>query len=99
VKQVANLEFCEHVIDANGHATDIVLASTFNGFAISRDLGASWKTVSIKGYENHRVLHAKWLGHSEVLVQAVSSREEAALAKTVTLMVVNENGDVPPVTA
>jgi hypothetical protein len=94
VKTVANLEFCEHVTDAEGRATDMVLASTFNGFAISRDLGASWKAVKIKGYENHRVLHAKWLGRSEVLVQAVSSREEAALAKTVTLLVVSEDGDV-----
>jgi hypothetical protein len=94
VKALANLEFCEHVTDAQGRATDIVLASTFNGFAISRDLGESWKAVKIRGYESFRVLHAKWLGESEVLVQAVSSREEAARDKTVTLLVVNEDGDV-----
>jgi len=93
VKDIANLEFCEHVVDADGKATDIVLASTFNGFAISRDLGATWKPVTIKGYENFRVLHAKWLGHGEVFLQAVPSREEAARARTITLLVVNENGD------
>jgi hypothetical protein len=97
VKSLPNLEFCEHVTDAEGRATDMVLASTFNGFAISHDLGATWRATQIQGYEGFRVLHAKWLGNGEVLVQAVASLEEARRAKTITLLVVDEKGIVAAV--
>ncbi len=88
------LEFCEHVTDAAGCATGMIVASTFDGFAVSRDLGATWKFGKVKGYERHRVLHLKWLGQSELLALVVPSREDAMRSGTVTLVVVNEEGDV-----
>lgn len=88
------LEFCEHVTDEAGSATDTIVASTFNGFAVSRDLGATWKFGTIKGYERLRVLNLKWLGQSELLAVVVPSLEDAMRTGAITLVVINEEGDV-----
>jgi len=66
---VRSFDFSDHVVAANGAATDIVLLTTIGGFAISRDLGASWKHFALKGQRGRRVHHAKWIGNDEVLLQ------------------------------
>ncbi len=44
--------------------------------------------------EGHRVLHLKSLGQCELLAQVVPSREDAVRSGAMTLVVVNEDGDV-----
>jgi hypothetical protein len=88
------LEFAEHVTDGKGLPTDTVLATFRRGFALSGDLGTSWKHVRIRGWRDHRVIHVKAIGRGEYLVQAVPSRPYGGQRRSIALLVLNEAGDV-----
>jgi len=88
------LEFAEHVTGEDGHATGTVLATFRRGFALSGDLGETWKYVRIAGWRDHRVIHAKAIGNGEFLLQAVPPRPYESQRRSVALLVVNEAGDV-----
>src|ERR1700749_220419 len=62
--------FSEHVMDEAGCPTDMLMAVVKCGFAISKDLGRSWKRVRILVRETHPFVHAKWIGKSELLLQS-----------------------------
>jgi hypothetical protein len=84
-------EFSEHVVDESGRATKTVLATASDRFAVSHDLGVSWFQIRIDGYEGHRILHAKYIGQSEYLVQAISRRSNSQ-EPAISVLVVNEQG-------
>lgn len=84
--------FSEHVTDEAGHPTDILLAVCRGGFAISKDLGRKWKRVRISGRENHRFVHAKWIGNTEFLLQSYTGKTQGPNRPLVDLLVVDENG-------
>jgi len=88
------LEFAEHVTGEDGRATDTVLATFRGGFALSRDLGETWKYVRIAGWRDHRVIHAKAIGNGEFLLQAVPPRPYDSQRRSVALLVVDEAGDI-----
>lgn len=88
------LEFAEHVTDENGRATNTVLGTFRHGFALSNDLGASWKYVRIKGWHDHRAIHVKAIGRGEFLVQTVPARPYRSQRRSIALLVVDETGRV-----
>jgi hypothetical protein len=88
------LTFSDHAVDSAGRATDTVLATTRGGFCISHDLGRSWRHVPILGLATEAVLHLKWLGESEVLVQVSPMGTEGAKIGPIDTLVVNESGQV-----
>lgn len=89
-----HLEFAEHVIDEQGNATDVVLASAMGGFGISRDIGKSWTYVKVEGQADKRVVHAKDLGQGEYLLQVTERIPDRSLPRAVDVLVVNAQGAV-----
>ena len=61
--------FSEHVM-RDGKPTDTVIACTVGGFAISEDLGRTWKHMKVKGFGRYPILHARMLSNGEILLQA-----------------------------
>ena len=88
------LVFSDHAVDQSGRPTDTVLATAIGGFSISHDLGRTWRFVRVKNYPSASVLHVKWLGNSEVLVQVAPAGAQAAKTESVDVLVVHENGTV-----
>jgi hypothetical protein len=86
--------FDEHVTDEMGRPTDILIAMGKGGFAISKNLGHSWKRVNVSGYEKHSFVHARWLGQSELLLQASIGKAGGPNKPFVDLLVVSEDGKV-----
>jgi hypothetical protein len=86
--------FTEHVTDEEGRPTERVIATGAGGWAISNDLGRSWKRIEVKGREKHHFHHAKWIGQSELLVQASAARGDGQGKPLIDLLVVSENGKV-----
>lgn len=86
--------FTDHAVDEHGHMTQTVIAKTDGGFAISHDLGRTWKHVVVKGYSRHRFAHVKAIGQSEFLAQAVAPGEFDSKTAQLDVLVVNERGDV-----
>ena len=86
-------EFTEHPLERHGEASSIVLATTKGGFAISPDLGESWQPAHPRGYTKHEIVHAKYLGGTEYLLQAIlpAWKRREALVDTI---VVNAAGAV-----
>jgi hypothetical protein len=90
--RVPGLEFSDHVTDEDGRATDTVLATTKNGFAVSRDLGKTWAHAQIKGYETHQFVHVKSIGESEYLIAAMPPNPNPARPDRLALLVADEKG-------
>jgi hypothetical protein len=86
--------FSEHVMDEKGNMTDTVLATCNGGFAISHDLGETWKVVLVKGHANHLFINIKAIGSSEFLVQLVPSENRASKILPLDLLVVDIHGKV-----
>ncbi|HWA91792.1 MAG TPA: hypothetical protein VG889_17270 [Rhizomicrobium sp.] len=89
-----HLEFAEHVVDGEGRATDLVLASAMGGFGISHDLGASWKYVKVDGIADRRVVHVKRIGEDEYLLQVTARIPDRSVPREVEVLVANEAGRV-----
>lgn len=85
--------FSDHVRDANGTMTDKVIAVARGGFAISRDLGRSWKQVRVPHLRSHLFLHMHAIGLGEYLAQT-SPPSGSPQTAPVDLLVVNEDGEV-----
>ncbi len=86
--------FEEHVVGEDGRPTEIVIATCKAGFAISKDLGRSWKRVRVEGHDKHRFVHAKWIGKSEFLLQGSVGKTHGPNKPPVDLLVVDESGKV-----
>lgn len=87
-------DYQDHVMDASGHPTDTVLATTTGGFAVSHDLGRSWNHVFVKAREKDRFLLLKSLGDSEYLAQVEPSEAKTGKRALLDVLVVDERGDV-----
>ena len=85
--------FADHALDESGRPTDTVLATGTGQFAISRDLGRSWKRVALKGREDHEIVHLKSIGESKFLAQAARSGETAK-SSALDVLVLNDKGDI-----
>jgi hypothetical protein len=88
--------FSDHVTDEAGRTTDTVLATTTGGFAISHDLGSTWKFVKIKdkNYACHHLIHIKSIGGTELLALAVAKRWVPGMEHEVAVLVLSERGEV-----
>jgi hypothetical protein len=89
-----HLEFAEHVVDGDGNATDLVLASAMGGFGVSRDLGESWKYVKVDGIADKRVVHVKRIAEGEYLLQVTERIPDRSLPRAVDVLVADEDGRV-----
>jgi hypothetical protein len=89
-----HLEFAEHVVDADGNATDLVLASAMGGFGVSHDLGASWKYVQVDGIADKRVVHVKRIADGEYLLQVTERIPDRSRPRAVDILVASEAGRV-----
>ncbi|HSC19862.1 MAG TPA: hypothetical protein VLC74_13215 [Rhizomicrobium sp.] len=88
--------FSEHVTDVAGHSTDTVLATMTGGFALSRDLGASWQRVRVRDrrFARHQFIHLKSLGDSELLAQAAAESWRPGLPRVIDNLVLGLDGEV-----
>lgn len=91
---ISKLAFNDHTVDEEGRTTSSVLALTIGGFAISPDLGKTWKLVKIEGHPEHRFFQIKDIGEGEFLVQGLPSEHRSSKNRPLDLMVVNEEGKV-----
>src|ERR1700761_4388716 len=89
-----HLEFAEHVTDADGRATDLVLAAAMGGFGISHDLGESWKYVKIAPATDRRILHVKRIGEDRYLLLVTDRIADLDKPRAADLVVANEAGEV-----
>jgi hypothetical protein len=60
--------FSEHARDDSG---DRIVACALGGFAVSDDLGESWRAVRPRGCAHLPFTHSRLLGNGEILLQAV----------------------------
>lgn len=88
------LAFSDHVVDEQGRTTQTVLALTTGGFAISRDLGKTWKVVKVEDHPEHRFIQIKDIGQGEFLTQAYPAEHRGSKIRPLDLLVVNEAGKV-----
>jgi hypothetical protein len=90
------LGFSEHVLDEHGEPTDTVLATMTGGFAISTDLGRSWKKVRVRHrrFAHYQFVHVKTLGNAELLAQAAAKPWRPGLPREVDNLVLNLDGEV-----
>jgi hypothetical protein len=88
--------FSDHVCDEYGHATETVLATTVGGFAISHDLGETWKLTQVEDrrYKQYHIVHLKSVGCSEFLAQAIAEPWRPGIPRKVDNLVLNERGEV-----
>ena len=88
--------FSDHVTDAAGNSTDMVLATMTGGFAVSRDLGASWQRVRVRDRQlaRHQFIHLRSLGNSELLAQAAAASWRPGLPRIIDNLVLNLDGEV-----
>lgn len=89
-----HLEFAEHVVDRDGRAADLVLASSMGGFGISHDLGRSWKHVKVDGVAERRVVHVKRIAAGEYLLQVTERIPDRTRPREVEVLVADESGKV-----
>lgn len=85
--------FADHVTDEAGRPSDTVVANGFGAFAISRDLGATWKIVPVNGFLDKDIAQLKAIGPSQFLAQAGDEKSER-----LDVLAVNDRGDVGAVT-
>jgi hypothetical protein len=88
------LEFADHVMDEDGRATDLVLASAMGGFGLSHDLGRSWKYVKVEPAADKRVVHVKRIAPDQYLLQVTERIPDRSAARRIEILVVNEEGTV-----
>jgi hypothetical protein len=89
-----HLEFAEHVVDEEGRATGLVLASSMGGFGVSHDLGLSWKYVKIEAIADKRVVHVKRIAADEYLLQVTERIPDRSRPREIDILVANEAGEV-----
>ncbi|HEY1961820.1 MAG TPA: hypothetical protein VGG69_05345, partial [Rhizomicrobium sp.] len=91
-----SLGFSDHVIDASGDSTNTVLAVMTGGFAISHDLGSSWKLVKVRDrrFRRHQFIHVRAIGDSEILAQALAERWHPGAPRVIDNLVLNYRGEV-----
>jgi hypothetical protein len=87
------LEFADHPLDADGRGSTTIIATAGNGFALSADLGVTWRRIALKRHAGHEVVHVRSLGQSEFLVQAVLPQWKTS-ARLVDTLVVDAAGEV-----
>ncbi|MBV9570495.1 MAG: hypothetical protein JO056_04555 [Alphaproteobacteria bacterium] len=90
------LGFSDHVLDECGRPTDTVLAVTTGGFAVSHDLGHTWKIVRLRDrqLQQHQILHVKAIGNGELLAQAAAERWRPGLPHEIENLVLDLQGHV-----
>jgi hypothetical protein len=86
--------FGEHVSNEDGSASDRVIACTIGGFAVSDDLGASWKRVSLRGFERFPIVQSRTLPGGEILLLASDTDNLTTDSETGHLIVCREDGTV-----
>ena len=86
--------FSEHVQTATGEMTDTVLVCGTGGFAISQDLGKTWRRVKIRARRGQKLIHVKSIGESEYLVQIIRPGTEGSKTAPVDMLVVDDKGRV-----
>lgn len=84
--------FADHLTDEMGRPTDTIVANGFGALALSRDLGATWKVVPVRGYEQKDMKQLKALGPSTFLAQMGDGDEEKS--ERLDVVMLNEAGDV-----
>ncbi|MBV9693255.1 MAG: hypothetical protein JO261_06100, partial [Alphaproteobacteria bacterium] len=89
-----HLEFADHPLAPDGQGGDTVVASAMGGFAVSHDLGTSWRYVKIAGQEDRRILHAKQIAGGTYLLQATERLPDRSAPRNVDLLVADEDGKV-----
>ncbi len=94
LRGVSKFAFADHVVDEQGRMTQTLLALGTGGFAISRDLGKTWKTVKIKGHSGHSFFQIGDIGGGEFLVQGFPAQDRASKVIPLDLLVVSEDGAV-----
>jgi hypothetical protein len=86
--------FTEHVMDESGRPTQTVIAATTGGFAVSPDLGETWRMIRIAPYRRRRFLHVKALSTGEYLAQVEPLQARRDKPHAVDTIVVDESGAV-----
>jgi hypothetical protein len=87
--------FLDHDRDEHGNTTDRVLAGAVGAFAISDDLGETWRSVRVRGYGRFIITNARMLPTGEVLLQALDPEERVPPPDQVShLLVCDLNGRV-----
>jgi hypothetical protein len=86
--------FTEHVMDESGRPTRTIIAAATGGFAVSPDLGATWRAIEVAPYRRRKFLHVKALGDGEYLAQAEPLQARRDRPHAVDTIVVNDSGAV-----
>lgn len=87
--------FSEHVRAADGSATDRAIACATGGFAISEDLGRSWRPVKLKGFGRFPLVHSRMLRDGEILLQAIDPDDPGIAPRQNTcLLIADMEGNV-----
>jgi hypothetical protein len=87
--------FAEHCTDQDGAATDRVIAVRTGGFAVSNDLGVTWRDISPKRMAKYPVVNVKALSTNEFLVQATEPGQPARRPNEIThLFVADARGEL-----
>jgi hypothetical protein len=86
--------FSEHVSNDDGSASDRVIACTIGGFAVSDDLGESWKRVNLRGFERFPFVHSRALPGGEILLLANDTDNSTPGSETSRLVVCREDGSI-----
>jgi hypothetical protein len=85
--------FTDHQLDDDGEPTDTVFACATGEFAVSRDLGNSWKRFPLKGRRDQPIIHLKPIGGSRLLAQ--TARDATERKPTVLdVLLIDEEGRV-----
>lgn len=94
IDTASKLAFNDHTVNDEGRTTSSVLALMIGGFAISRDMGKTWKLIKIEDHPEHRFFQIKDIGEGEFLVQGFPSEYRSSKTRPLDLLVVNEEGKI-----
>ncbi len=86
--------FAEHPTRSDGSASDTVVSRTTGGFAVSTDLGRSWRSVAVEGYRRRPFIQVKMLANDLFLAQAEPLRESHNRPFSVDLLTVDASGRI-----
>jgi hypothetical protein len=82
--------FSEHLRAPDGAMTDRVIACTTGGFALSDDLGRTFREVRLKGFGHYPITHSRILKEDEILLQAVDPDDPGIAPKQNSCLLISD---------
>jgi len=87
--------FTEHGRNIDGHSNDLITACTIGGFAVSDDLGESWKAVNLMRFADLGFWHSRLLPGGEILLVATDPDDPGTPPGSNTVLVIADlNGNI-----